>query len=1013
MRSRLKESFFRRRRDGCELRGRYATSSDSQGTITDYSWLVNGMVYDSGVSPTVRVDTSGWTPGSFAPVVVTVTDANGLISSVRSQIWVNGPPTADSGGPYFAGPGNVVTLSGSANDPNAHGQITDYRWTVTNMATNISKTYDAGAQASFDLGTTDWDQGMYSVSLTVTDSAGLSGSGDTTVLWLNPSGPQSPTANAGGPYTFGDGPVMLDGSGSTDPQGWITDYRWEVSNKSTGGYLFIDAGASPTYSLSLPGLLGSASSYTVMLEVTDVWGLTSSSASTMILSGETSSYSDRDDGITASNASFAAGYGSSSVSGSLASYASSSTGATVRFSLSSPPANGSVQLNSDGTFVYTPTNGGIYGGDGFFYRVDDGSALSGNVLDDDSESGGAALSAYVSRGPAHGVLTLQGDGSFTYTPFAGFAGMDNFRYYATGGGVSAVGNVSITVNPPNVITAVDHRFTADDGNAVSGNVLYGDWDSLAHPLHTITSTFSTANGWVQLGGDGSFSYTPNNGFYGDDAFSYTAYDDYGASASGNVWITVSLSDNNAAQAGTASNSAASQSGNGSTADVSGASASAMIGVTASANAVSQATSDVSQSGSTITPTEEAAASDPAAAPTSPSATGDTGGTAQTQSGSISNVNLNNVPADRIRRMIADGLAKPSSDGKYVAVIVVCGNEVAYDLFEKSPKSVPNYGFMQPAAIDIPDSYFLVKQGYLASVGADGTVELSGEPLEQLIARFSTTKWVDNWAAQLAGQKQSNDQTKMCLRMEFECAMVPGVLTSDNLKAGNYGEAAISFTGDLTWFLTGPARILAQTPKAIKAMTLAAAGVQIGVGGVRTTQGVYALKDGDNQAAAGYLGQAAFCLFGGTTTAWAELRASSAAAGSAQSKFPASGFDVEVNPGGSIVGYNITYTGPENSGFLQTTFTKSTGELYIDVTKSQIQKQGLGQAMLTKAISAVEAAGGEVKSIAGNLMNVNKSELLSHGLEATPAYKWRVALGFTKVIVRPTKDNNYLLVMGRP
>src|SRR5262249_56237002 len=57
----------------------------------------------------------------------------------------------------------------------------------------------------------------------------------------------------------------------------------------------------------------------------------------------------------------------------------------------------------------------------------------GNVLSNDSDVDGDALSAALVSGPAHGSLTLNADGSFTYTPNANYNGPDSFSYKANDG----------------------------------------------------------------------------------------------------------------------------------------------------------------------------------------------------------------------------------------------------------------------------------------------------------------------------------------------------------------------------------------------------------------------------------------------------------------------------------------------------------------------------------------------------------------------------------------------------
>ncbi len=96
------------------------------------------------------------------------------------------------------------------------------------------------------------------------------------------------------------------------------------------------------------------------------------------------------------------------------------------------------------------------------YGVDEGGTLgvaAPGVLGNDSDADGDTLSASLSSGPAHGALTLNADGSFTYTPDAGFDGTDVFAYVASdGNGGTSTAAVTITVrnvnSPPVCSTAV-------------------------------------------------------------------------------------------------------------------------------------------------------------------------------------------------------------------------------------------------------------------------------------------------------------------------------------------------------------------------------------------------------------------------------------------------------------------------------------------------------------------------------------------------------------------------------
>jgi uncharacterized protein DUF6923/Big-like domain-containing protein len=56
---------------------------------------------------------------------------------------------------------------------------------------------------------------------------------------------------------------------------------------------------------------------------------------------------------------------------------------------------------------------------------------------------------------------------------------------------------------------------------------------------TVTSNTSPAHGKVSINADGTFLYTPNKGFSGNDSFSYTVTDSFGRTANATVTVTVS------------------------------------------------------------------------------------------------------------------------------------------------------------------------------------------------------------------------------------------------------------------------------------------------------------------------------------------------------------------------------------------------------------------------------------------------------------------------------------------
>src|SRR6185369_13802690 len=114
--------------------------------------------------------------------------------------------------------------------------------------------------------------------------------------------------------------------------------------------------------------------------------------------------------------------------------------------------------------------------------------------------------------PASGSLTLNANGSFTYTPNANFNGTDSFTYRANDGTVNSnAATVTITVNAVNdAPVANNDTYTVnEDGtlNIPAAGVLTNDTDVDGNPLTAVLVTGPT-NGSLTLNANGSFTYTP-------------------------------------------------------------------------------------------------------------------------------------------------------------------------------------------------------------------------------------------------------------------------------------------------------------------------------------------------------------------------------------------------------------------------------------------------------------------------------------------------------------------------
>ena len=182
------------------------------------------------------------------------------------------------------------------------------------------------------------------------------------------------------------------------------------------------------------------------------------------------------------------------------------------------------------------------------YDTDEGVALTvqaPGVLGNDTDADGDDLTTTGVTQPADGAVTLNADGSFTYTPTPASTGRTpSPTRPTTARADSAAATVTITVDEveePNVApVAVDDAYGTDEGVALTvpaPGVLGNDTDADGDAL-TATGVTQPADGAVTLNADGSFTYTPDAGFDGTDTFTYKANDGTVDSAAATVTITV-------------------------------------------------------------------------------------------------------------------------------------------------------------------------------------------------------------------------------------------------------------------------------------------------------------------------------------------------------------------------------------------------------------------------------------------------------------------------------------------
>ncbi|HEX6095152.1 MAG TPA: cadherin domain-containing protein [Thermoanaerobaculia bacterium] len=189
-----------------------------------------------------------------------------------------------------------------------------------------------------------------------------------------------------------------------------------------------------------------------------------------------------------------------------------------------------------------------YADDNMYLREPGQSLMVGapGVLNNDAIPGGAPLTAQKVSDPSRGTVTLNADGSFTYSPnHPQVLTDDEFEYRAVGGGKeSNVARVVIQVNQgENPNTPQDDQYTTQEDKK---KIVPAGEGVLANDPHTdllVASLFSPpSHGTVVINADGGFTYTPAGNFSGTDTFVYTATKKLGApeGIGGNATVTITV-----------------------------------------------------------------------------------------------------------------------------------------------------------------------------------------------------------------------------------------------------------------------------------------------------------------------------------------------------------------------------------------------------------------------------------------------------------------------------------------
>ncbi|MBA6354166.1 tandem-95 repeat protein, partial [Colwellia sp. BRX8-2] len=596
-------------------------AATADGPLTVTSFTVNGNTFNAGDTVsltegelTLNADGSyTFTPndnfnGAVPVVSYTVTDGAGDTDS--STLTISVTPVSD-----LTDDNESVT---TAEDTPVSGNVLDNAATADGPLTVTSftvdgNTYNAGdtvtlaegeltlnADGSYTFTPNDNFNGAVPVvSYTVTDGAGDT---DSSTLAISVTPVSDLIDDNESVTTAEDTPVsgnVLDNAATADGPLTVTSFtvngntfnagdtvtltEGELTLNADGSYTFIPNdnfnGSVPVVSYTFTDGAGDTDNSTLTISVTPLSDLTDDNESVTTAEDTAVSGNVLDNAATAD--------GPLTVTSFTVDGNTYNAGDTVTL------AEGELTLNADGSYTFTPNdnfNGAV---PVVSYIVTDGAgdtdsstltisvtpvsdliddnesvttaedtAVSGNVLDNAATADGPlTVTSFNVDGNTYntgdtvtlteGELTLNTDGSYTFTPNDNFNGaVPVITYTVTdGAGDTESSTLTISVTPVSDLNDDNESVTTAEDTPVSGNVL-NNADSVDGPL-TVTSftvdgdtynageTVSLAEGELTLNTDGSYTFTPNDNFNGAvPVISYTVIDGAGDTEVSTLTISV-------------------------------------------------------------------------------------------------------------------------------------------------------------------------------------------------------------------------------------------------------------------------------------------------------------------------------------------------------------------------------------------------------------------------------------------------------------------------------------------
>ncbi len=243
--------------------------------------------------------------------------------------------------------------------------------------------------------------------------------------------------------------------------------------------------------------------------------------------------------------------------------------------LSTNDENATVEMNEDGSFTITPSEN-FYGDIEFTYDVTDGEEVVAAGLDltvtpvndapepqdqaftvgedgiltftdadlltgaTDVEGDNLTVEGVTYTG-ADGVLTDNGDGTYSFAPNENFNGDVNFTFDVSDGMDTVTANIDVSVTPENdppVAGSTSYTVHEDNSITISDEQLLANSSDIEGDVAISSVSYSGNDGVLEINGDGTYTFSPNENFTGDVSLDVVVVDEDGAVDTTTAGITV-------------------------------------------------------------------------------------------------------------------------------------------------------------------------------------------------------------------------------------------------------------------------------------------------------------------------------------------------------------------------------------------------------------------------------------------------------------------------------------------